>query len=1596
MEAEVKSQPAVSLPKGGGAIRDIGEKFGANPVTGTGSMTVPIVVSPGRTGFQPQLSLSYDSGAGNGPFGLGWKLSLSSISRKTDKGLPKYCNTDVFIFTGYEDLVPIKEDVTQQRVDGVLYDIQRYRPRVDDLFIRMEQWTCVNTRETHWKTVTKDNVSTLYGSTDESRIQKDGRIFSWLLCESYDDKGNVIVYEYVGENDDNVDDTNANERSRTRTANRYLKRIKYGNMAGRSEYMLEVVFDYGEHDHENPKPRDNGTMAVRKDPFSSYRSGFEVRTYRLCQRVLMFNHFPEKNIGEDCLVKSTDFTYYYELHPTDVQNSVYSVLSSVTQMGYKRDHNGSYISKSMPSLDFQYSKAVISEEVRYIETDNLPYQWIDLDGEGIPGIVTEHGDQMFYKQNISPVSEHLVAKFAPAELIPSKPAGNLQFADMAGDGRISLVDFRSSFPGFYKRTQDRGWDNFTPFNSVPVINWDDPDMQFIDLDGDGHNDILITEGEYFTWYRSMAEDGFTIAEKVYQSLDSENGPRVVFSNGTQSVHLADMSGDGLTDIVKVCNGETCYWPNFGYGRFGAKVTMDNSPDFDDPLGYDPKRVKLIDIDGSGTTDILYFGPSGVQIYFNQSGNGWSANYLLKIFIDSDSVSSATAIDLLGNGTACLVWSSVSPSDPRRIINYISLMGANKPHLLTKYTNNMGAKTIIEYEPSTKQYLRDETSGDRWITRIPFPVHVVRRVETYDTVSNNKLSTSYSYHHGYFDGKEREFMGFGRVDQLDTDEIDEKFSVPPVLTKTWCHTGTCLNHGSISRQYTQEYYKEQNEYLLPDTILPPEITLEEEHEAARALKGRVLRQEVYSVDQSDKQYHPYSVSEKNYKVRLEQHQLDNQYSVFSVQEDQTIDYHYERNPGDPRITHGMTLKVDEFNNVLELAAIAYPRRNPAYHEQSYPLITYTKNRVANIYNDPAWYRVGIPIESCTYEISGLCHDFPFTVGSFMQQLSTAVEVSYEQEAMFDKPHKRLIERTRTLYRKNIDANTTDPSAMPLGEVESLALPCESFKLAFTEGLLSVAYGTKISHDDLNREKYVKYDGWWVPSGRQAFDPGQFYLPVRAKDPFDNIHETNYDKYHMLATQFVDPLNNMTRVENDYCNMLPKQITDPNGNRSEVAFDALGMVVSQTVMGKPGYTEGDSFSDFKEDLSNDEVVEFFETENPISLAKIYLGTATTRTIYNLDHVPVCAAAIIRETHQDGSKVQLSFVYSDGFGREVQNKAQSEPNYPTGDARWVGTGTKIYNNKGKVVRQYEPFFSESHKFNIEKWGVSSTLFYDPLDRVVATLHPNHTYEKVIFDPWQQTTYDTNDTATLDPTCDADVAHLFARLPRDDYLPTWYQERIDGKLGTEERTAAEKTVTHTRTPTVSNFDTLGRIFRTTNNSKKQTFIKLDIKGNSREIKDILNRTVMKFDYDMSSHRIHQVSMDAGNRWIFYNPVHEPVRMWDDRDSMLRTTYDALHRPTKFFVKTGSNPEILAEKTVYGEQQGAGTNHRGKVYQHFDGSGVTTNIAYDFKGNLIHSKFQLVKDYKTSADWLNPDLETEVFSSNTVYDALNRPIQITSPYSGT
>jgi hypothetical protein len=215
--------------------------------------------------------------------------------------------------------------------------------------------------------------------------------------------------------------------------------------------------------------------------------------------------------------------------------------------------------------------------------------------------------------------------------------------------------------------------------------------------------------------------------------------------GWHAVHLSRRhGGDGLADLVRIRNGEVCYWPNLGYSRFGAKVTMDNSPWFDPPDQFEQRRVRLADIDGSGTSDLIYLARDDVRLYFNQSGNRLSEARRLAQFPVIDNVSSVMTADLLGNGTACLVWSSPLPANARRTVRYIDLMGGTKPHLLIKSVNNLGVETEVHYAASTRFYLEDKRNGRSWVTRLPFPVHVVERVVTHDRISGNQFVTSYAY------------------------------------------------------------------------------------------------------------------------------------------------------------------------------------------------------------------------------------------------------------------------------------------------------------------------------------------------------------------------------------------------------------------------------------------------------------------------------------------------------------------------------------------------------------------------------------------------------------------------------------------------------------------------------------------------------------------------------------------------------------------------------------------------------------------------------------------------------------------------------------
>jgi RHS repeat-associated protein len=1793
-------------------------------------MTVPIATSTGRSGFGPQLALSYNSDAGNGPFGFGWSLALPSITRKTDKGLPQYRDadeSDVYILSGVEDLVPVLRPDGTRFVDDTSapgYVVHRYRPRTEGLFARIERWTHVATGDMHWRSVSADNVTTLYGTDSRSRIERpadhqpskeSSRVFSWLICESFDDKGNAVVYEYAAENADNVDHSLASERNRLRQANRYLKRIKYGNRVSRlvqpdlsqATWLFEVVLDYDEGHCETVDP-DPGLppaeqhqfarasvtpahpWAARPDPFSSHRAGFEVRTYRRCRRVLMFHHIPDLPTGEDGyegLVRSTEFDYAdldYS-RPVSVDDElahqgstrIASFIRRVTQSGYVRDDSqpavvrggatyATYLKQSLPPLELEYSKAGVQDEVSDVEAErpeSLPvgsdgvYQWVDLHGEGIPGVLTELSGGWIYHRNRSPLpdegtgdgTESTAARFGPAELVATKPnlflaGGRARLVDLAGDGHLDLAMLDGPMPGLYEHDDDEGWLPFRPFTSCPNLDFRDPNLRLVDLNGDGNDDVLITEDDAVVWYPSLAEQGFGPATRVTQPLVEEDGPRLVFADGTQSVHLADMCGDGLAGLVRVRNGEVCYWPSLGYGRFGAKVTVDNAPWFDTPDAFDQRRILLADIDGSGTTDIIYLHHDGPCLYFNQAGNRLSDPRRLRGLPAATDGVSVTTADLLGNGTACLVWSSPLPADHRRPMCYVDLMGGDKPHLLTGAVNNLGAETRVHYAPSTKFYLADQRAGRPWVSRLPFPVHVVERVETYDHVSHNRFVTRYAYHHGHFDGEEREFGGFGMVEQQDTEHIDALSSsiafpagdnvdasshVPPVLTRTWFHTGIHLGGAHVSDFFAGllaaddkgEYYREPGltdeqarALLLADTVLPAGLTTEEERQACRALRGSVLRQEIYALDGTATDAypygHPYTVSEQNFTVRRLQPRAGNRHAVFLTHAREAITYEYERKPADPRTAHAITLAVDDFGNVRSSVSIGYGRRQPDTSlpsadqaRQAQILITHTENDVTNAIDSTSDHRTPLPCQTRTYELTGLSLTAGrprFTFDEIRDAVATAATLDYEAAPIAGIRQKRLIEHVRTYYRRD---DLTGPAQ--LCELQPLGLPFQSYKLAFTPGLVTRVYGDRVTDTMLATDgRYVHTEGdanWWAPLGRIFYSPDpadtpaqelaharqHFFLPHRHRDPFHTEAVSTegvvtYDAYDLLLQETRDALGNRVTVgerhtdptsppvllTQDYRVLQPALVMDPNRNRSAVAFDALGMVAGTALMGKPEDVpaRGDQLTAaFHADLTRAQTDAFLASPRG-PLAATLLAGATSRVVHDLTahwrepdparKPPIPIATLAREQHAAElapgglPRIQVSLSYADGFGREIQQKVPAEPGpvpqraadgtiiigadgqpQPTAhdvDPRWVGSGWTVFNNKGKPVRQFEPFFTDTHRFESDvRIGVSPILLYDPIGRVVATLRPDHTWEKTIFDPWRQETWNGTDTLLVAiPAGDPHVGDHFRRLDPAAYLPTWHALRTDpGHAAAlaarypdaddraNETRAARQTELHAATPTVTQADPLGRTIATVVHNRlrytdapatqppveefQRTSIVLDIENNQREVTDAAGRAVIRYDHDMLGNPVHHASMEAGERRTLHDVAGKPRYTWDSRGHRFRTGYDALQRPTHSFLRKGPGAEQLVERSTYGESRPNPhlRNLRGLLIERRDQAGVVATDDYDFKGNLLSGRRRLARDYKATLDWSGaPSLETETFASRTSYDALNRPTQLVTSHS--
>ena len=542
-------------------------------------------------------------------------------------------------------------------------------------------------------------------------------------------------------------------------------------------------------------------------------------------------------------------------------------------------------------------------------------------------------------------------------------------------------------------------------------------------------------------------------------------------------------------------------------------------------------------------------------------------------------------------------------------------------------------------------------------------------------------------------------------------------------------------------------------------------------------------------------------------------------MFFIHERETVNYDYERTLEDPRVAHSLALDVDPYGNVIRSAAIAYGRRQPDLSilsagdraEQTQIHLTCSENRFTDMASGNDIRRTPLPSESRNYELTGL--SLPLTSLRFTFDevrsavVASAVEIAYEAKPTAGTLQKRLVEHIRTRYRPDdLGVSLGDPMALlPLGKLESLGIPGESYQLVFTPGLVTEVYGARVTNSMLSNEcRYGHSEGdlnWWIPTGRTFYSPGtadtaaqelaqaraHFFLARRYGHPFHTSAFptevfVSFDPYNLLIQETRDALDNrvtagernldptlpLVKRGHDYRVLQAKLLMDPDRNRFAAAFDALGMVVGTAVMGKPppAAVEGDSLEGLEADLTKAAIINHLQ--NPLADPQSVSRRATTRLVYDLfaylrtkdqpDPQPAVVYNLARETHDSdpvlagGLKIQHSFSYSDGLGREIQKKIQAEPGkVPQRDSngkvivgedgqpmmtpdeispRWVGSGWMVFNNKGKPVRQDRAILHRHSPFRTfdVRIGVSPVLFYDLSTRSRYTKPQSHLGENNI----------------------------------------------------------------------------------------------------------------------------------------------------------------------------------------------------------------------------------------------------------------------------
>jgi len=662
---------AINLPRGPASLEGFGQGYDLSPASGLPSLSHALEVPPGRAGLVPELALHYHAGEGAGALGLGWSLGLPAIERSLRTGIPDYSSAPTWTLKGLgggEELIEVEPGIFRERI---------------------EQGAPVLVRELPggaMSAIATDGTGYLFGLTPDARLASGADIFRLELSAITDVHGNRVDFNYT-------------------------------RAAGSDPPLLAKIIWNDGHAAVHL------TYEARPDLVRTRAPGFPVLLGHRLARIV--------TEVDDATVRTTTLTY---------ARSVFTPSSLLARI-----ETVAYDGAALPAWHLTYT----AEQDTPVIT-SLPHApaldptadgraWVDVDGDALPDLLDTTAGAWRYRKGLG-------ADLATAWTNIPTPAASInksaRFADLTGDGVQDLLA---------QPAEGELW-AFTgggaPFSAAASVKLDlsfdlsASNVALVDLNLDGRVDILRhDDADGWSWLRDHDAPGYAAAEAV-------PAPPAGLRLGDPGVQLADMDGDRLPDLVRIMPGENrvLVATSEGLGIFAEPADMAGVP----PMA-EQDRWELADVTGDGAADLVRLGHKSAELWANQHDGNFAAAASLawpdvaadEIIILSDVDASGT-IDLLRVDAAAgwRVWSF-----------------AERPGLLATLRTDLGYTRAFTYRPAAALAVEDEAQGEAWSTIPPTPTPVLVQSDEADAHTSWTSITRHRTRDGWYDPARGEFRGF---------------------------------------------------------------------------------------------------------------------------------------------------------------------------------------------------------------------------------------------------------------------------------------------------------------------------------------------------------------------------------------------------------------------------------------------------------------------------------------------------------------------------------------------------------------------------------------------------------------------------------------------------------------------------------------------------------------------------------------------------------------------------------------------------------------------------------------------------------------------